>query len=103
MPLKPDSPRRLSTGRTRREIDDFDADAANKEMAQKLQRNTLRRKARAQGLELRHSAYGYSLIDAGRTRVEGRNDFTLDDVQMRLDAAHESGTASTAKRSGRRV
>jgi hypothetical protein len=65
----------------------FDAAAANSEMAHKLQRNTLRRRARAQGLELRHSSYGYSLIDAARRRVADRNNLTLDEVARHLDAA----------------
>ena len=77
---------RQTTGRTRRDIDDFDAVAANKEMAHTLQRNALKRKARSHGLELRHSSYGYSLIDGARERVDGRNDLTLDEVAKRLDA-----------------
>jgi hypothetical protein len=55
-------------------------------MAHKLQRNALRRRARAHGLELRHSARGYSLVDDARTRVDGRNDLTLEEVSGRLDA-----------------
>ena len=73
----------------RRAGDDFDAASANTEMAQKLQRNNLRRRARAHGLELRHSAYGYSLIDAARRRVDDRNDLTLDEVAVRLAAPAE--------------
>jgi hypothetical protein len=88
--------RRGSSGRTRREIDDFDADAANRDMAHTLQRNTLRRTARARGLELRHSDYGYSLIDSSRARVDGRNDLTLDEVAAHLGAA-------PAKRTKRRA
>jgi hypothetical protein len=71
----------------RRAIDDFDAAAANREMAHKLQRNALRRRARTHGLELRESAYGYSLIDVARKRVEGRNDLTLQEVSVHLDTA----------------
>jgi hypothetical protein len=70
-----------------RATDDFDAAAANSEMAHKLQRNALRRRARAHGFELRHSAYGYSLLDETRTRVGGRNDLTLDEVAFHLDSA----------------
>lgn len=77
---------RTPSARTRREIDDFDAAAANTQMAQTLQRNALRRKARMRGLELRHSAYGYSLVDSTRRRLDDRNDFTLDEVNVRLDA-----------------
>lgn len=70
-----------------RAADDFDAAAANDEMAHTLQRNALRRTARAHGLELRHSAYGYSLVDDARRRVDGRNDLTLDEVAVHLEAA----------------
>jgi hypothetical protein len=68
----------------RRADDSFDAAAANIEMAEKLRRSELRRRARAQGLELRHSDYGYALIDSARQRVDGRNDLTLDDVAAHL-------------------
>jgi hypothetical protein len=85
----------FQSNRTRREIDDFDADAANRDMAHTLQRNALQRKARAHGLELRHSAYGYSLVDSSRTRVDDRNDFTLDEVKARLE------TVPAAKPRGR--
>jgi hypothetical protein len=53
-------------------------------MAHKLRRNKLRRLARARGLDLRHSDYGYSLIDRARNRLEGRNDLTLDEVETHL-------------------
>ncbi len=53
---------------------------ANEEKQQKLQRNKLQRLAQAQGLELRHSAYGYALFDSGRKQVDDRNDMTLDEV-----------------------
>jgi hypothetical protein len=62
----------------------FDAAAANNEMADKLRRNGLRRRARAKGLELRHSDYGYSLIASRGERVDGRNDLTLNDVEKLL-------------------
>jgi len=60
--------------------------AANKERADKLQHNALRRRARAHGYELRRSDYGYSLIDSGRQRSEGRSDLTLDEVAKHLGA-----------------
>ena len=85
--------------RTRREIDDFDAEAANRDMAHTLQRNLLRRKARAHGLELRHSSYGYSLIDGNRAQVDGRNDLTLDEVGARLDG---EPAKKSAPRGGKR-
>jgi hypothetical protein len=59
--------------------------AANKEMSDKLRHNALRRRARASGLELRRSDYGYSLIDSDRARVGDRNDLTLDEVAAHLE------------------
>jgi hypothetical protein len=80
----------MRTPRTiRRATDEFDAVAANTEMAHKLRRNSLQRRARACGLELRHSAYGYALIDSARHRVDNRNDLSLDEVAVHLDAASE--------------
>lgn len=88
MHFQPDSTRGgKGSGRTRRDIDDFDADAANRDRVHTLRRNSLRRKARARGFELRHSSYGYSLIDAARTRVHDRNDLTLDEVEAHLEAS----------------
>jgi hypothetical protein len=57
---------------------------ANQAKADKLRRNELTRRARARGLELRRSAYGYALIDAARNQIEDRNDMTLDEVESRL-------------------
>ncbi len=57
------------------------ADDAKKE---KLRKNTAQRRARDQGLELRHSDYGYALIDATRKPVEDRNDMTLKEVESWL-------------------
>jgi hypothetical protein len=57
---------------------------ANGARAEKLRRNSLARRARELRLDLRHSAYGYSLIDASRNRVGDRNDMTLDDVASLL-------------------
>lgn len=57
---------------------------ANAEKAEKLLLRSLKRQAGAQGLELRHSAYGYALIDSARNRVEERNDMTLAEVTSRL-------------------
>jgi len=57
---------------------------ASEAMARKLRRNHLKRRARQSGLELRHSSYGYSLIDAARSRIEGRNDLSLDEVESIL-------------------
>ena len=57
---------------------------ANAEKAEKLLLRSLKRQAGAQGLELRHSAYGYALIDSARKRVEERNDMTLAEVKSWL-------------------
>jgi hypothetical protein len=57
---------------------------ANEAKQQKLQRNTLQRRARAQGLELRHSEYGYALLDLAHKRVDDRNDMTLAEVESCL-------------------
>jgi hypothetical protein len=57
---------------------------ANEAKQQKLQRNNLQRLAREQGLELRHSAYGYALLDRARKRIDDRNDMTLEEVESCL-------------------
>ena len=57
---------------------------ANEEKVEKLLLRSLKRQAGAQGLELRHSAYGYALIDSARKRVEERNDMTLAEVKSWL-------------------
>jgi hypothetical protein len=74
----------LATTSTDRRMSGDEAREANEAMAHKLKRNGLRRRASARGLELRHSAYGYSLIDGARKQVDGRNDLTLDDVESYL-------------------
>jgi hypothetical protein len=57
---------------------------ANEAKQQKLQRNNLQRLARAQGLELRHSSYGYALLDPARKLIDDRNDMTLEEVESCL-------------------
>jgi hypothetical protein len=57
---------------------------ANEAKQEKLRRNNLQRLARAQGLELRHSAYGYALLDPARKRIDDRNDMTLEEVESCL-------------------
>jgi hypothetical protein len=61
-----------------------DLRGANQAKTEKLRRKNLQRLARARGLELRHSAYGYALIDLARKRVDDRQDMTLDDVEACL-------------------
>ena len=58
---------------------------ANAAKTEKLLHTKLQRRARARGLELRHSAYGYALVDTARKRVEDRGDMTLTDVASWLD------------------
>ena len=57
---------------------------ANAEKTEKLLLRSLKRQAGAHGLELRHSAYGYALIDSAKKRVEDRSDMTLAEVKSRL-------------------
>ena len=62
---------------------------ANEAKAEKLRGRTLQRRADARGLALRHSAYGYALIDSTRRRVDDRSDMTLDEVESWLDRPPE--------------
>ena len=64
-----------------------DLRGANEAKAEKLRRNDVQRRARTRGLELRHSAYGYALIDSARRPVDDRNDMSLDEVELWLDQA----------------
>jgi hypothetical protein len=57
---------------------------ANEAKQQTLLRNSLQRLARARGLELRHSAYGYALLDRARKPIDDRNDMTLEEVESCL-------------------
>ena len=58
---------------------------ANAAKVEKLRRNDLQRRAGARGLKLRHSAYGYGLIDGAHEHVQGRHDMTLDEVESWLE------------------
>ncbi len=60
---------------------------ANEAKAEKLGVRSLKRQAGAQGLELRHSAYGYALIDSARKPVNDRNNMTLAEVESWLERA----------------
>ena len=60
---------------------------ANEEKAEKLLVRSLKRRAGPQGLEIRHSDYGYALIDSGHRRIRGRNDMTLAEIEVVLDQA----------------
>jgi hypothetical protein len=62
-----------------------DVRGANDAKDGKLRQKSLQRRARAQGVELRHSDSGYALIDAARNPVDDRHDLTLDEVESWLD------------------
>jgi hypothetical protein len=64
-----------------------DWDGANEAKTDKLRHKSLQRRARAQGIELRHSAYGYALINAAHKQVDERNDMTLDEIESWLAQA----------------
>ena len=53
----------------------------------KLRHKSLQRRVRARGIELRHSASGYALIDAQRKRIDDRSDLTLDEIESWLARA----------------
>jgi len=59
---------------------------ANEAKAEKLGVRSLKRQAGAQGLQLRHSDYGYALIDSARRPVNGIN-MTLAEVEAWLGRA----------------
>ena len=58
---------------------------ANETKREKLRRSSLQRRAGVRGFELRHSAYGYALIDRARKHLEDRSDMTLDEVESWLE------------------
>jgi hypothetical protein len=58
---------------------------ANEAKAERLRGRSLQRRACAQGLTLRHSAYGYALIDPARKRIDDRSNLTLDEVESCLE------------------
>ncbi|MGZ4332823.1 MAG: hypothetical protein ACXVRK_04815 [Gaiellaceae bacterium] len=60
---------------------------ANEAKTDKLRHRSLQRRARARGIELRHSAYGYALIDAANKRIDERSDLTLDEIESWLARA----------------
>ena len=60
---------------------------ANEAKAEKLGVRSLKRRAGAQGLQLRHSAYGYALIDSAHKPVNDRNTMTLAEVASWLEGA----------------
>ena len=57
---------------------------ANQEKVEKLRLRGLKRRAGAQGLELRHSDRGYALFDTTRKLVGDRNNLTLSEIDSCL-------------------
>ena len=62
-------------------------EGANQARDEKLHVRRLERRARDGGFELRHSDYGYALIDAARQPVDGRRDLSLKELGSLLDQA----------------
>ncbi len=60
---------------------------ANQAKDEKLRVRSLHRRAVAQGYQLRHSDYGYALMDAERKLVGVRNDLSLKEIESLLAGA----------------
>ena len=60
---------------------------ANQASNEKLRVRKLQRRAREGGYEVRHSDYGYALIDAARKPVDDRRDLSLREVASLLEEA----------------
>lgn len=60
---------------------------ANEAKAEKLGVRSLKRRAAAQGLQLRHSDSGYALINSARKPVNDRSNMTLAEVESCLEGA----------------
>ncbi len=58
---------------------------ANEAKAEKLREHSLQRRARRHGLQLRHSEYGYALVDNARKRIDDRDNMSLDEVESWLE------------------
>jgi hypothetical protein len=84
------SPERREGGmpRATRKLSSTSADenwlGANDEKVVRLRLRGLKRRAGEQGLELRHSAYGYALFDSARKLVNDRNDMSLSEIDTWL-------------------
>lgn len=63
---------------------------ANQAKDEKLRLRSLQRRAREGGYELRHSDYGYALVDAGRKSVDGRHDMSLREIASFLDGTRKA-------------
>jgi hypothetical protein len=54
---------------------------ANEAKDETLRLRSLRRRAGAGGIEIRHSDYGYAVIGTDRKSVNGRNDMSLKEIE----------------------
>jgi hypothetical protein len=68
-------------GGPRREETWANANAAKDET---LRLRSVRRRAGAEGLEIRHSDYGYAVIGTDRKAVNGRQDMSLKEIESWL-------------------
>lgn len=62
---------------------------ANEAKDEKLRLRSVTRRAGAEGLEIRHSDYGYALVGADRKFVDGRNDMSLKEIEKWLKTAQK--------------
>jgi len=62
---------------------------ANEAKDETLRLRKARRHARAEGVEIRHSDYGYSVIGTDRKSVNGRNDMSLKEIESWISARKE--------------
>lgn len=60
---------------------------ANQAKDEKLRVRSLHRRAAERGYQLRHSDYGYALMDADRKLVGVRNDLSLKEIESLLTGA----------------
>jgi len=60
---------------------------ANQAKDEKLRVRSLNRRAGAGGFQVRHSDYGWALMDADRNPVGGRNDLSLKEIESLLAGA----------------
>lgn len=63
---------------------------ANQAKDEKLRLRSLQRRAREGGYELRHSDYGYALVDSARKSVDGRHDMSLREIASFLGGTRKA-------------
>jgi hypothetical protein len=63
---------------------------ANQAKDETLRLRSVRHRTDAEGLEIRHSDYGYALIGADRKSVNGRNDMSLKEIESWLKTERTS-------------